>query len=227
MRSVIQRAMGDDFHRLHRMVRQWFGFHSTDGLMAYSYGTADEVRRGGFIVTPFLMLGAMRNVMFPESGINVPFAARAYAFQDAAGRETFGILRTFDFGGRTRRFDEYIVAGDDGNAYAYLGTHQHFAVRLDIEVGPQGELIIASREQRITRGPLRFSFPRIFSADGRAVIGYDDAVGAFTIDLRVENRILGNVFSYRGTFKTEWRPILAEDALNAAHPRRVSLVAPA
>lgn len=101
--------------------------------------------------------------MFPESGRNLPFQIRNYAFVDSLGRETVTWIRTFQTK-RKRRFDAYMIYSEQrGQIVDYLGTHQHLAVDIDLKVAPNGGIALRSAAQRFYEGPVGFSFPMLFS----------------------------------------------------------------
>src|SRR5687768_18475172 len=108
MTSIYQRALGSDFERLHPQIQRRFGFSSADGLASIGRGVMDEVWRGRFYTIPFLHLGTWRQIMFPETGRDIPFTVENYAFVDDFGRETVSWVRTFETP-RIRRFDAYMV----------------------------------------------------------------------------------------------------------------------
>jgi hypothetical protein len=220
--SIYQRVLGSAFARLHPRVQEWFGYTIADGVAPRGRGTIDSIRHGGLYALPFLHVGAMRNIMFPEQGDNVPFTVESYAYLDDHGVETVAFLRTFELPWRQRRFDEYMVATDiPGRMVNYLGTHQHLAVDLDFTVGPRGDMRIRSSTQRIDEGPIRFRFPRLFSADADVSVAYDDANRCYRIDATAGNPILGNVFSYHGTFQVEWNKVTPEQIRERVMPMRL------
>jgi hypothetical protein len=221
MRSIFARALGADFRRLHPKVQEWFGFSSADGIAARGTGMIERVWRGGWYTLPFLHVGAMRHIMFPEQGTDVPFTVENYACRDDRGTETLVIYRTFELARRRRGFDEYLMpTGTPGRIINRLGTHQHLAVDLDCSVGPYGAMRILSGAQRIEEGPIRFRFPRILSADADVSVGYDDDRACYVIDSMMRNRLLGTVFAYRGTFQVEWHDVSPEQVRERVRPKR-------
>lgn len=73
MTSIFQKALGQDFHRLHPEVQRRFGFSSEDNIAQVGTGVMERVWRGRFYTIPFLKLGTWRNIMFPEHGHDLPF----------------------------------------------------------------------------------------------------------------------------------------------------------
>jgi hypothetical protein len=188
MSSIYQQALGSDFSRLHPQIQRRFGFSSGDRIAAIGRGVMDEIWRGPFFTVPFLYLGTGRRIMFPEVGKNIPFTIENYAFVDHFGRETVTWIRTFD-STRQRRFDAYMIYSKQRNCIVdYLGSHEHLAVDIDLEVDEQGGLCIRSSAQRFYEGPIAFTFPMLFSGVAEVREWYDDAKSYFRINVDVRNR---------------------------------------
>jgi len=167
---------------------------------------------GPFYTRPFLHVGAWRHIMFPESGENIPFIIENYAYLDSFGRETITWVRTFDFGGRRRRFDATMIFSEQrGKVVDYLGTHQHLAVDIDLAVGANGGMRLFAGAQRFYEGMLAFRFPMLFSGRAEVCEWFDDATGKFEIEVSVVNPVWGRLFGYRGSFAVEYRPTLAHE----------------
>lgn len=204
MTSIYQRVLGSDFGRLHPQIQRRFGFSSADGIAAVGRGVMEEIWRGPAYTVPFLSLGAWRNIMFPETGRNVPFTIENYAFVDAFGREAVTWIRTFQ-STRRRRFDAYMIYSEDrARIVDYLGSHEHLAVDLELRVDRQGGLCLRSGLQRFYEGALAFDFPMIFSGVADVREWYDDASACFRITVDVCNRAWGRLFGYRGYFSVDW-----------------------
>ncbi|MBI4492267.1 MAG: DUF4166 domain-containing protein [Chloroflexi bacterium] len=221
MSSIYQRALGAEFSRLHPRIKQRFGFSSADHVAAIGRGIMEEVWRGPIYTLPFLALGAWRRIMFPEQGRNVPFTVENYAYVDGFGRETVTWLRTFHLPGRARRFDAYMVYGQQrGRVVDYLGTHQHLAVDIDLWMDEQGGLRLRSGAQRFYEGPIAFSFPLLFSGVANVREWYDDVAQRYRIEVAVRNDRWGPLFGYRGHFQVEWREVGLAGVPAHVKPRR-------
>jgi len=147
MKSIYERAMGADFKRLHPEIQRRFGFSSADKIASIGTGVMDEVWHGAPYTLPFLYVGSWRSIMFPESGRNIPFQIANYAYIDALGRETVTWIRTFQTK-HPRRFDAYMIYSEQRRKIVdYLGTHEHLAVDIDLEVAPNGGLSLRSGAQ--------------------------------------------------------------------------------
>ncbi|WP_033341710.1 DUF4166 domain-containing protein [Catenuloplanes japonicus] len=199
MTSIFERALGDDFARLHPRMRERFGEHRG----CVGNGVMDRIWRGPAFVTPFLHLGTLRHVLFPETGAAVPFTIENYTYDDSYGRPTLTFVRTFEVApGRRRRFDATMVWSERRQVLVdYLGTHQHIAVDLHLSVDETGGLHLRSGEQRF-RGGVRC--PRILSGEARVHEWYDDEADRFRIEVTVTNRRFGPIFGYSGGFTAQY-----------------------
>lgn len=204
--GVFRRGLGAAFDRLHPQMQRRFGVSVEGGYSCVGRGVMHEVRRGPWWTVPFLTLGTFRNIMFPESGNDIPFQIENYAYTDSLGRETVTFVRTMHLpNGRSRRFDATMIySPDKGRVIDYLGAHQHLAVDLDLAVTDDGALRLDSGAQRFYEGPVAFRFPMIFSGVARLTERFDEEKGVFVIDMQVHNRILGFLFGYRGEFTCEY-----------------------
>jgi hypothetical protein len=207
MTSIYQQVLGSDFTRLHPMIQKRFGFSSEDRVASIGTGMMDDIWHGSFYTLPFLWVGTWRRIMFPESGKNVPFTIRNYAYRDCFGRETVTWVR--DFAGRKRRrFDATMIFSEQrGRIVDYLGTHQHLAVDIDLEPDERGGLCLRSGAQRFYEGRLGFSFPMCFSGVAQVREWYDDDAQKFRIEVNVSNRTWGPLFGYRGSFDARWESV--------------------
>jgi len=169
MTSIYRRALGAEFERLHPELQRRFGLHSGGGVASIGTGCMEEMWRGPWWSTPFLVLGAWRNIMFPERGSDVPFTVENYPYVDGFGRETVTWVRTFQLPRRPRRFDATMVFSEQrGLVVDYLGNHQHLAVDIHLSVDEEGALLLRSGEQRFYEGPLAFRFPPALSGSPRS-----------------------------------------------------------
>lgn len=218
MTSIYQHALGSGFSRLHPEIQRRFGLCSRDRLAAIGHGIMDEVWRGPAFTLPFLYLGTWRRIMFPEHGRDIPFTLENYAYRDRFGRETVTWLRTFHTRPR-RRFDAYMIySSRRGRIVDYLGSHQHLAVDIHLDVDERGGLRLRSGEQRFYEGPLAFRFPWYFTGTADVCEWFDESSGEFRIEVSVSNRAWGPLFGYRGRFTVQWQPI--ETVPPHARPRR-------
>lgn len=216
MSSIYQQVLGEDFARLHPKIQKRFGFSSKHKIAAIGRGVMEEVWLGKFYTLPFLYIGTWRNIMFPQTGTNVPFTIENYAYQDGYGRETVTWVRSYQFAKKKRRFDATMIYSRQRQMIIdYLGTHQHLAVDIKLEVAENGGLRLISGEQRFYEGLLGFRFPMLFSGYAEVCEWYDDAEEKYKISVDVRNKYWGRLFGYRGTFDVEYVPVLEAAAIPA------------
>jgi hypothetical protein len=217
MTSIFERALGDDFDRLHPMMKRRFGVGLDSAEACVGRGVMTTIRRGPWWTIPFLQIGRLRNILIPDIGANVPFVIENYPYRDPLGRETVTFVREYRIGAHRRRFDATMILDED-RIVDYLGTHQHLAVDLRLSADDDGGLLLTSGAQRFYEGPIGFRFPMLFSGRARLREYFDDADQRFHVDLEVHNRWFGFLFGYRGSFECEWMP--ATDAPERLKPRR-------
>lgn len=204
MTSIFQKALGQDFHRLHPEVQRRFGFSSEDNIAQVGTGVMERVWRGRFYTIPFLKLGTWRNIMFPEHGHDLPFTVHNYAYVDAFVRETVTWVRMFQMPGHQRRFDATMIYSDERQRIVdYLGTHQHLAVDLHLSVDKNGGLSLRSGEQRFYEWRRGVRFPLFFSGVANVCEWYEADEERFRIRVEVTNPFWGQLFGYEGWFTIE------------------------
>ncbi|MDR6906066.1 hypothetical protein J2X63_001752 [Agromyces sp. 3263] len=207
MTSMFEQALGaQQFARLHPMMQRRFGVGLARGEACFGRGIMTEIRRGPWWTVPFLQVGRLRNILVPDVGTDVPFTIENCPYVDPFGRETVTFVREYVVSGRRRRFDATMILVGD-RIVDYLGTHQHLAVDLDLEVDPEGGLLLTSGAQRFYEGVVGFRFPMLLS--GRATLRerYDDTDERFQVALEVRNDRFGFLFGYHGSFTCEWMPV--------------------
>lgn len=209
--------MGADFHRLHPMLQRRFGVGLESGYACVGTGVMTSIRRGPWWTLPFLHLGRVRNILIPDVGRNVPFVIKNYPYRDPYGRETITFAREYSLGRRPSRFDATMIL-HNGRLIDYLGTHQHLAVDLDLQVTVDGSLLLTTHQQRFYEGRVGFRFPLLLSGEATLRESYDDDAGVFRVSLEVRNRILGFLFGYDGEFRCEF--VAATDAPAELKPVR-------
>lgn len=221
-RSIFRQALGPEFDRLHPMLQRRFGVDPAAGYACIGHGVFAEVRRGAWWTVPFLKLGAFRNILFPDSGTNVPFTIENYPYVDGFGRPTVTFARTLEVRpGKLRRFDATMVFSPErGGVVDYLGTHQHLATDLQLAVREDGSLHLRSTELRFSEGRIRFTVPRLFSGSADLYESWDEDRQHFSIQLQVRNPIFGFLFGYRGEFSCEFPAAAAADVPARLKPRR-------
>ncbi|MER5335584.1 DUF4166 domain-containing protein [Micromonospora sp. NPDC002717] len=203
MTSVFQRALGANFGRLHPQLQRRFGVDGDTDVGCVGTGIMDRLWRGPAFTAPFLRLGALRHILFPETGVGIPFTIENYAYADSYHRPTLTFVRTFQVSThRRRRFDATMVYSPQRQVLVdYLGTHQHLAVDLHLGVDATGALTIRSGAQRFRGG---VPCPAVLTGQAHLREWYDDHHGRFGIEVRVSNPLVGPLFGYSGSFTVQY-----------------------
>jgi hypothetical protein len=217
MTSIFEQAMGEEFQKLHPMMRRRFGVGLDAGYACVGTGVMSRVRRGPWWTVPFLRIGKFRNILIADLGNNVPFTVSNFPYLDPFGRETVTFVREYTVGSTPSRFDATMILSR-GRIVDYLGTHQHLAVDLDVAVEPGGGLHLTSGSQRFHEGPVSFWFPMLFSGRADLHERYDDVAKVYRITMEVHNAVFGFLFGYEGEFTCEFPD--ATDAPNRLKPVR-------
>ncbi|WGW12372.1 DUF4166 domain-containing protein [Saxibacter everestensis] len=222
MSSIFEKALGPEFQRLHPMLQRRFGVDVDAGYACIGRGRFSQVRRGAWWTVPFLRLGAFRNLLFPDQGDDIPFIIENYPYIDSFGRKTVSFVRTLEVRpGKFRRFDATMIYGErTGKVIDYLGTHQHLATDLDLEVLADGSLHLTSDAQRFYEGRAGFTFPPAFTGKADLYENYDSEREVFTIRLEVRNPRYGFLFGYRGEFNCEFPKLTAAGVPASVKPLR-------
>lgn len=219
MTGIFETVLGDDFARLHPMMRRRFGVGIDAGYACVGTGVMTRIRRGPWWTIPFLWVGRIRNILVPIQGSDVPFTVENYPYVDPLGRETITFVRTYGAGARPHRFDATMIYSERAaRVIDYLGTHQHLAVDLELSVGDDGSLLLRSGAQRFYEGPIAFRFPMLFSGRADLRESYDESAGVYRIRLEVTNDRFGFLFGYEGSFTCAFPE--ARDAPERLRPRR-------
>jgi hypothetical protein len=219
--SIYQKFLGSDFEKLHPMMQRRFGLSSEKGEFMLGTGKMERIWNGGLHTLPFLYTGTFRNIMFPETGSDIPFTIENYAYRDSFGRETVAWIRKFHFKKHVRRFDATMIYSvNQHRIIDYLGDKQHLAVDIDMQVNPDGSVTIRSGNQRFYEGKIAFKFPEMFSGNAEVNESYDETRGRFNISVKVSNKVFGELFGYNGYFKADFQKISTADIPEYARPLR-------
>jgi hypothetical protein len=219
--SIVHRALGRDFQRLHPKIQEQYGISSQSNAAYVGAGVMDEVWHGRLYVVPFLYVGSRRRILFPETGCNIPFEIRNYAYLDRFGRETVTWKRSFSFPSKQREFDEFFVFSESrGTPILYAGTHQHLSVDLHFGVDDDGSMIVTTGNQRLFVGPFTIPFPRFLSGDAYVRESFNDALARFEVDVSIANPFWGEILGYKGSFDLKRISCTADEIPDGTVPIR-------
>lgn len=204
MTSIYQRALGAEFLRLHPQIQRRFSLNVQADTAAIGTGTMRQVWCAGWHTWPLLAAGAFRNMMFSQSGENVPFTIANYPVRDELGRENVAWIQTLH-SNKPSRSDAYMRFSEQrGCIVDYLGSHENLAIDVRLGIDASGGLHLRSGAQRCYAGKIGFAMPEALSAIVNVHEWFDDRNKRFYVDARVDHPIFGELFGYTGDYTLEW-----------------------
>ncbi|WP_123537627.1 DUF4166 domain-containing protein [Halosimplex salinum] len=207
MTGVYEYALGDEADDLHPKVRDRYGLGPADAYATVGSGRMDITR--GTLALPVLYAMPLRNLLFPESGKDVPFSVTTVGFRDPAGYEALTTRREFQFGERTRRFDSLTVwDAERERLFDFLGTGGHVVSELHPRV-EDGALVVEGGKQWTRVGGRYLPTPGPLAVDVTVHDRYDEGDERFYVTATVESDLAGHVLGYRGSFTQERREMEA------------------
>ncbi len=202
MKSIYHLALGESFHKLHPEMQKKFGLISKQKIMILGQGRMTEIRGTPAVLRPILMAFVPSHVMFAERGRNIPFTLENYAYEDEQGREKVSWIRRFFFPYAIRGFDAVMhYDSETGKIVDDLGKSGTFQTELDLEVTPEGGLLMQSNA---------ISYKGKYDLSGIHTSVYehfDEEQEAFRVHVHVEHPWFGTLLMYEGLVHTEYLPM--------------------
>jgi len=213
MNSVFERALGSAYADLHPAIQERYALASTDNRRCVGRGRMRSIERNR-LALPVLWAGTGRNLLFPESGTDVPFQVRTVPFEEN-GVESLAYLRWFDVG-PGRQFDAYMRYDEARDCIVdALGTHRTLRTELRLTATSTGALHIETGDQWVVYRHRSLPIPRPLRADVNVTERYDNDRDQFEISVEISNPLVGFVFGYDGWFIVEYEDspgLQSEDA---------------
>jgi len=213
MKGVFERALGSAYAELHPAIQERYALTSADNRRCVGYGQMRSIKRNR-LALPVLWAGTSRNLLFPETGTDVPFQVRTVPF-DENGIESVAYIRWFDVG-PGRRFDAYMQYDEERDCIVdALGTNRRLRTELRLTTTPTGGLQIETGDQWFVSGQRSITIPKPLRADVAVTERYDDDRDRFEIAVEISNPLIGFVFGYDGWFTVEYEAspgLRSEDA---------------
>lgn len=163
-----------------------------------------KIETGSSWQTPFLRLATRWQLLFPENGKDVPFTIKNTSRILPGGGVEIYWERSFYFNKVTRHFNAFMTIDEKYEFVKdYLGEPNLFYSDLKFEVTREGRMCIRSDSQRIIFGKVEIPIPSFLQADVTVEEGYDDAKDTFTINVDIQNKLVGRLMAYEGEFKEQ------------------------
>jgi len=199
MTGVYERALGDAAEDLHPRVRERYGIGPGDDAVV-GHGEMDI--DNGTLALPVLYAMPARDLLFPETGTDVPFTVTTVAYRQD-GYEAMTTRRTFDFGDTHRRFDSVTVWDHEHERLLdFLGRGGLVASELRPRV-EDGVLVVGGGRQWARAGSRYLPLPGPFAANVEVRDRYDESDECYHVLGTVRNALAGRILRYGGTFTQE------------------------
>lgn len=196
--GVYEYALGDEAADLHPKVRGRYGLGPEDDYATVGSGLMDITR--GTLALPVLYLMPFRNLLFPESGEQIPFTVTTVGWRDSAGYEALTTRRAFQFDGKRRVFDSTTVwDAERERLFDFLGTGGHVVSELHPRV-EDGALVVEGGKQWTRVGGRYLPTPGPLAVEVTVRDQYDEAQEQFHVTATVESQLAGHILGYRGSF---------------------------
>ncbi|MGM7721742.1 DUF4166 domain-containing protein [Metabacillus sp. Hm71] len=200
--TIYRDLLGEDFQRLHPMLQARYALPIDQPFFAV--GTMAKIETGAAWLTPFLSIATRWNFLFPESGENVPFSIKNTCRLLPTGEAEIYWERKFYFEKVTRHFHAFMTIDKKRKVVKdYLGEPRLFYSDLSFTVTPDGRMRIHSGAQRLLIGKHELPIPAMFQGNVTVEEGYDEVRKAYTIQVDIQNRLLGRLMRYEGEFKEQ------------------------
>ncbi len=194
--------MGDDFSRLHPMLQKRYDLPA--GTVFKASGIMDEIKGGPKWLSPFFRIGTKWKLLFPERGKSIPFSITNTAYLTDYDKSHVHWERIFYFGNKKRYFNALMSLDEERLVIKdYLGEPHKVYADLTFTVTPEGDLKIASLNQKLVLGKFEIPLPKLFQGLATVTEKYVDELECYQIIVQVENLLIGMVFSYEGTFSAD------------------------
>ncbi len=189
-----------NYHLLHPKLQKRYQLdrsHTFSGR-----GTMSEINGGSFFVRMLLKCGVFFRCFFSERGKDIPFTIKnrtCLTKQEHTGIEW---NRTFVFKDKKRFFDAVMVYDENEKRILDFFGQPHILLSvLTFEALSDGSLHITSGKQWLLICGKRIPLPKWLSGNSTVCETFDESNNCFTIQVHVENAILGTLFYYKGTFQ--------------------------
>ncbi len=185
--TIFQRALGEDFTRLHPQLQRHFGSPSVS-----AEGVFAEVGARQHWLRPMWRMLARAGLLLPEHGTAVPFTVSI----DPISPDRVATVRRIRFPGAERIMadETHLVRGRLVDVHA----RGRILVRMLPRVLEDGSLRMSASATRLRVASVLWWVPTVPIT---VMQGWDEREQTHRIDVSVRVPLLGEVFGYRGTFR--------------------------
>ncbi|MEC2312523.1 DUF4166 domain-containing protein [Bacillus velezensis] len=136
-------------------------------------------------------------MFFLREGKRYPFHYRKQKQAKWRGMESYLFFKS-----KPRFFDAVMEYDERENRILdYFGKPRILLSELHLEASSDGGLVITSGRQWLLIVGKKIPLPAWLCGSSTVYEAYDEEMNCFSIKVHVKNRILGTLFSYRGTFR--------------------------
>jgi len=170
-------------------------------------GTMNRIWHRPTWLRPFFWLLTWADVLFPETGTNIPATMAVTGRCSSTGQGYQTWERTFTFR-KQRRFNaEMVYDADRECVVERLGPAHLLEMAWDVRFVPSASIEIVTTGCAIQLGQWSIALPRLLYPSVRAVeTAVSDHVNTIHIDLEIVHPWIGPVFGYDGTFTLRHQP---------------------
>ncbi|QSS98805.1 DUF4166 domain-containing protein [Pontibacillus sp. ALD_SL1] len=196
---IYSQVLGEEFNQLHPMLQQRYKHIEKEPYEGS--GVMKRISRGAKWMSPLMIMGARRKLLFPEKGTFIPFTIRHKPQTGEKGEDQVHWERVFYFKGKKRYFNALMsLDAERGIIKDYLGEPSVMYSDLALTVLENGGLHIQSKRQRVVIGEKEIPLPRFLQGVATVVETFNDERNVYEIKVSVQNPIMGTIFSYEGEF---------------------------
>ncbi|MFD3450219.1 DUF4166 domain-containing protein [Microbacteriaceae bacterium 4G12] len=200
MSSIYETLLGESYQQLHPKLQKRYAITETYSFVGE--GRMDEITEGSAVVRIFLKMAAKFRMFFSERGKEVPFTIQNTVDKDKKGEVFVRWNRTFLFGEKKRYFNAIMyLSKQEDEIIDYFGEPHLLVSTLAFHVDETGAIHISSKKQWFYLCGMKLPLPKFLYGEARITESYDDELDCYRIHVRVQNPLLGPLFSYKGTFR--------------------------
>lgn len=169
------------------------------GQMAFFDGISTRVWHRPFWLRPFFWVLSFFDILFPETGTDIPATMRLTGRRDAQGQPYHNWDRTFSFA-KPRYFKAVMAYDSNWNCVVEHFTPLHIlSMAWDINFTAPAHLEIITRTCRLNLGKLQIPLPHLLHPHVRVS---EDALDDETIQmsLTMSHPFFGDIFGYEGIY---------------------------